>query len=133
VLVNAGESVRVIMQFNDLTDGWPYMYHCHNLLHEDNMMMAQYIVVDPSLGASVMNERDVLDVFPSPTTGSITWQAPFMAHELQLMDALGRVVLQQGGLSTNLGNVDMAALPKGSYVLVLRNGEQRSHTVVVRE
>jgi FtsP/CotA-like multicopper oxidase with cupredoxin domain len=40
----------LIMRFDEPTDGWPFMYHCHNLLHEDNMMMAQYIVVDPNTG-----------------------------------------------------------------------------------
>jgi len=134
VLVDVGEAVRVIMRFDDATSAeWPYMYHCHNLMHEDNMMMAQYIVVDQNVEVSTVNERYALHAFPSPTSGSVTWQAPFMTHELQLMDALGRVVLQQRGLATNRGTIEMAAFPMGSYVLVLRNGEQRSHCVVVRQ
>ncbi|HWG99364.1 MAG TPA: multicopper oxidase domain-containing protein, partial [Pilimelia sp.] len=44
VFVNAAETVRVIARF----DGWPgvYIYHCHNLEHEDHDMMSQFRVLD---------------------------------------------------------------------------------------
>jgi bilirubin oxidase len=47
VMVGAGESVRVITQYRDhLTDpGFPFMYHCHMLSHEDEGMMGQWEVV----------------------------------------------------------------------------------------
>jgi FtsP/CotA-like multicopper oxidase with cupredoxin domain len=44
VLVNPGEGVRVLMQFTDF-EGL-YMYHCHNLEHEDMGMMRNYEVAD---------------------------------------------------------------------------------------
>ncbi len=43
VLVQPGERVRIICQFNDYTG--IYMYHCHLLEHEDNGMMGQFEVV----------------------------------------------------------------------------------------
>jgi len=43
VLVMPGERVRVLMQFTDF-EGL-YMYHCHNLEHEDMGMMRNYEVV----------------------------------------------------------------------------------------
>jgi bilirubin oxidase len=47
VSLNPEELVRLIMQFNDYSDpNLPYMYHCHNLEHEDMGMMAQFVVVD---------------------------------------------------------------------------------------
>lgn len=47
VLVNAGETVRIIMRFEDYADDkYPYMYHCHILEHEDAGMMGQFLVVD---------------------------------------------------------------------------------------
>ncbi len=47
VLVNAGETVRIIMHFEDYADEhYPYMYHCHILEHEDAGMMGQFLVVD---------------------------------------------------------------------------------------
>lgn len=47
VLVNAGETVRIIMRFEDYADEhYPYMYHCHILEHEDAGMMGQFLVVN---------------------------------------------------------------------------------------
>ncbi|MBK6629522.1 MAG: multicopper oxidase domain-containing protein [Flavobacteriales bacterium] len=42
-------SVRVITRFDDFADpDMPYMYHCHLLMHEDEGMMGQFLVVDPN-------------------------------------------------------------------------------------
>ncbi|MFV2001977.1 MAG: multicopper oxidase family protein [Paracoccaceae bacterium] len=46
VLVEPGETVRVIMRFEDYSDpDSPFMYHCHILEHEDAGMMGQFVVV----------------------------------------------------------------------------------------
>ncbi len=46
VLVNPNETVRLLMAFRHYSDGrHPYMYHCHNLEHEDQGMMGQFVVV----------------------------------------------------------------------------------------
>ena len=45
VLVFPDETVRVITKFeNYADDSAPYMYHCHNLEHEDKGMMGQFLV-----------------------------------------------------------------------------------------
>jgi spore coat protein A len=44
VFVNAAETVRVVARFTDWTG--TYIYHCHNLEHEDHDMMSQFRVVD---------------------------------------------------------------------------------------
>jgi len=45
VLVQPKEKVQVITQFTDYADDKePYMFHCHNLEHEDRGMMGQFIV-----------------------------------------------------------------------------------------
>jgi len=42
-----GVRVRLIMAFEDYADpDSPYMYHCHFLRHEDEGMMAQFVVVE---------------------------------------------------------------------------------------
>jgi FtsP/CotA-like multicopper oxidase with cupredoxin domain len=43
VLVHPNETVRVIAQFTGYTGR--YVYHCHNLEHEDHDMMGQFEVV----------------------------------------------------------------------------------------
>ncbi len=42
VIVNHGETVRVIARFEHYTGR--YVFHCHNLEHEDHMMMSQFEV-----------------------------------------------------------------------------------------
>ena len=45
VVVNPDERVRVLLSFTDYSDPYlPYMYHCHNLEHEDTGMMGQFVV-----------------------------------------------------------------------------------------
>lgn len=45
VLVNSRERVRIITRFENYADpASPYMFHCHNLEHEDAGMMGQFIV-----------------------------------------------------------------------------------------
>ncbi len=45
VLINSGERVRVITQFENYADAKsPYMFHCHILEHEDAGMMGQFVV-----------------------------------------------------------------------------------------
>ena len=45
VKVGPGQTVRVLMKFDDYADpNLPYMYHCHILEHEDAGMMGQFVV-----------------------------------------------------------------------------------------
>lgn len=45
VVVNSNERVRLLLGFSDYADpDTPYMYHCHNLEHEDAGMMGQFTV-----------------------------------------------------------------------------------------
>ena len=46
VVVFQNQTVRILVQFDEYTDPvLPYMYHCHNLEHEDAGMMGQFTVV----------------------------------------------------------------------------------------
>jgi FtsP/CotA-like multicopper oxidase with cupredoxin domain len=48
VYVAPRETVRILLKFTDYTDpNWPYMFHCHLLLHEDIGVMGQFVVVKP--------------------------------------------------------------------------------------
>ena len=48
VWIPPGDEARLIMTFRDYaSDQWAYMYHCHLLLHEDQGMMGQFLVVEP--------------------------------------------------------------------------------------
>lgn len=48
VYVAPGQRIRIAVRFSDYTDPtWPYMYHCHLALHEDQGMMGQFLVLAP--------------------------------------------------------------------------------------
>ncbi|MGV0745244.1 multicopper oxidase family protein [Mycolicibacterium sp. XJ870] len=43
-----GQRIRLAIRFSDYTDPtYPYMYHCHLALHEDQGMMGQFLVLAP--------------------------------------------------------------------------------------
>ncbi|MGB3696361.1 MAG: multicopper oxidase domain-containing protein [Gordonia sp. (in: high G+C Gram-positive bacteria)] len=48
-----GSTVRLALRFSDYTDPTlPYMYHCHLMLHEDQGMMGQFLVLAPGQRAA---------------------------------------------------------------------------------
>jgi FtsP/CotA-like multicopper oxidase with cupredoxin domain len=48
VYVAPQQTVRILVRFTEYTDrNWPYMFHCHLLLHEDLGVMGQFVVVEP--------------------------------------------------------------------------------------
>lgn len=52
VYVAPRTTVRIRLEFTDYTNpNWPYMYHCHLLLHEDMGVMGQLVVVKPGQAA----------------------------------------------------------------------------------
>lgn len=133
VLVDAGETVRVIMKFEDLTDGWPFMYHCHNLMHEDNMMMLQYIVVDPSTAIPAGKSTEGVTVYPSPTTGMVTWTSGVDVDHARIMDLMGRTIAEARPMGLRQGQMDLSRRPSGHYVLQLSGSGRISRTIVVHE
>jgi hypothetical protein len=54
------------MRFSDYTDpDHPYMLHCHRLRHEDQGMMAQFVVVEPGQAAGTPPSHSNADARPS--------------------------------------------------------------------
>jgi FtsP/CotA-like multicopper oxidase with cupredoxin domain len=48
VYVAPRTTVKILVKFTDYTNpDWPYMFHCHLLLHEDLGVMGQFVVVKP--------------------------------------------------------------------------------------
>ena len=48
VYLEPHRTYRLLMRFEDYTDpAMPFMYHCHMLLHEDEGMMGQFVVIKP--------------------------------------------------------------------------------------
>ena len=127
VLVDMGEQVRFIMRFDERTDGWPFMYHCHNLMHEDLMLMLQYITEDPSTNVAAVPTTSEVRVFPSPTVDRLQFRSGSPVDRVVVQDVLGREVMAANMRGASQGSLDVATLPSGMYHVLLR-----SHGVVLR-
>ena len=130
VYVPSMGSARVITRFDDFADpDMPYMYHCHLLMHEDEGMMGQFLVVDAN-GI----EEDVADhslrVWPNPVTDrtcNLQWPEVTGPANAVLLDATGRVVFNLTLVTAATGGVlDLPILAAGRYTLRLTAKDGRS-------
>ncbi|MFB9779139.1 multicopper oxidase family protein [Rhodococcus baikonurensis] len=65
-----GSRIRVALQWSEYTDPtFPYMFHCHLLMHEDQGMMGQFLVLEPGQKAAPMQMDMPMDM-PMPSSGS---------------------------------------------------------------
>lgn len=119
VLVDRWEVVKLVMRFDMLSNGWPFMYHCHNLLHEDNMMMLQYIVQDPSLSATEVKGPSNAQLFPVPAADVLRYRWNQVVSDVRLVDAMGRMLMHERVQGGATGEVNVHDLASGTYVLVL--------------
>jgi bilirubin oxidase len=113
--------VRVIMRFEDFADPTvPYMYHCHMLMHEDEGMMGQFTVVDPS---GIREHTDLQPrVWPQPASDviQVQWPRAGAFRQAVLADATGRnVATQQLRPATSSARLAVGDVPPGAYLLIL--------------
>ncbi|HMN05230.1 MAG TPA: multicopper oxidase domain-containing protein [Flavobacteriales bacterium] len=133
VLVDQGEDVKLIATFTEPAGAdFPFMYHCHNLMHEDHMMMLQFSVVDPHTGVNVPQDR-VASLYPSPTTGKVHFRADHAVDRVVVRDAMGRVLLDRRVMPALEGAIDLDAMAAGILLVELHGREGRSLARVVKE
>ncbi|MBL7984153.1 MAG: multicopper oxidase domain-containing protein, partial [Flavobacteriales bacterium] len=139
VFVPSMGSARVITRFDDFADPeMPYMYHCHLLMHEDEGMMGQFLVIDPNAIFEIGAEWDKLQVWPQPfSNGSLNLRAARLNGKLDVLlrDASGRIV-HTGSTSFMAGmtRIHPPSLAPGLYVLEVptRDGQRYSATFIVQ-
>lgn len=96
VLVNPYEQVAVLIKFTQYKG--VYLWHCHNLEHEDDGMMLNYKVVDPiginEENSSVPNDFRLHQNYPNPFNPStkIKFDVPSNAGnvEIKIFDSTGK-------------------------------------------
>jgi bilirubin oxidase len=126
VFVLPNETVRFITKFETFIDTiTPYVYHCHILMHEDDGMMGQFMVVPA--GFTGINETfaqtEKLNIYPNPAEDFITIKlkenTPF---DYRIFDATGRQIQWESNLNSN--NISVSSLPRGVYQIFIRqNGK----------
>ncbi|MBP7513086.1 MAG: multicopper oxidase domain-containing protein [Flavobacteriales bacterium] len=116
-------SARVISRFDDFADPeMPYMYHCHLLMHEDEGMMGQFLVVD-NIGLDEPSTTTLARAWPNPIANGecrVTWPSATGAVQATIVDALGRVCQRTRlGSHTEGSTLPLPGLAPGNYLLRL--------------
>lgn len=124
-----GESVTFVAKFDDYADAsHPYMYHCHYSNHEDDGMMGQFIVVDPSAGLTdVEAELGSYEVYPNPAKDKlfIKLNDPAMeVYYIKLNNSVGKTVLMLPKPVLENG-IDISDYKAGIYFIELIDNATR--------
>jgi blue copper oxidase len=126
ILVEAFSTMRFITQFADFADStMPYMYHCHNLAHEDGGMMGQFIVIDTSSMSVSVATNDLANVsaviYPNPSNGKISISTDKESN-LKVYNSIGQRILSQ---TIYKGETELTLRDKGLLLFVFeQNGKQ---------
>ena len=113
VLVSAQETVRVLVHHSEY-EGM-FLFHCHNLEHEDEGMMQNYVVRGTTGVEEV--ESPSLKVFPNPADSQVTVLSPTGQIEtLTVTNAAGEVVLKRSNVESGTV-VPFDSLPIGVYAV----------------
>lgn len=124
ILVPPGDSLIFITKFEDFADTLvPYMYHCHILMHEDDGMMGQFVVVPSAVGIDEkLIDNELFSVYPNPATDNLNIKMKTSLKDryiLKIYDALGKNVYLTSGESENI-SVDLNGLQNGFYTISLQ-------------
>ncbi len=116
-------NARVITRFDDFADPeMPYMYHCHLLMHEDEGMMGQFLVVD-NIGIHEQRTATPARVWPNPNADGecrVSWPSATGVVQATFTDPLGRIVQRTSLLPGQQENIlHVSGLAPGNYLLRL--------------
>lgn len=139
VLVAPGDSLRFITQFRDFADTIvPYMFHCHILMHEDDGMMGQFLVVPDSatgINKLMLNNNSVI-LYPNPGSETITIRSANidLQHpaEIKMYDALGNCIYSGVHVESEIP-LNVSPYSKGIYCVAIIQNQQRVFKKLVVE
>lgn len=150
VFINPMETIRFITRFEDFAnDPVPYMYHCHMLTHEDDGMMGQFIVTDPSVGIEDEENINLVksfllkSVYPNPfnPTTNIEYQINEPSEiNLSIYNMRGDLVIELLNSYHNSGNYNAVwngrnfkgqIVPSGTYVVRLSSNENSDNIKIM--
>ena len=128
VMIESQETVRLIARYETFADSMmPYMFHCHILMHEDDGMMGQFLVMPESTTSikhDVRNQAEI-EVFPNPVGENLQIKLPVFSSdknpEYQIINTIGQVVDRQ--ILNQAGTISTRSLPGGLFqIRVLTEG-----------
>lgn len=134
VLVHSMESVKLSMRFETYSnDTIPYMYHCHNLAHEDMGMMLAFAVIDTS---SVSSVQEINGQAFSVVYTDYEWM---IRHDLEgkitveVMDITGRIIsIFKFSDNKEAIQIPHQSLAHGAYLIRIRHSSAISTLKTVK-
>jgi blue copper oxidase len=126
VMVAPNETVRFITKFEDFADTtMPYMYHCHILMHEDDGMMGQFVVVPNATGINETIQQNNISVYPNPVSDLLSIQLASMENtKISVINVLGQSIFsQQISPSKNSFQLSTTQWNNGIYFITVQNGK----------
>lgn len=123
ILVPPMENVRFITKFEHHANSKiPYMYHCHMLIHEDDGMMGQFVVVDKNNSLEVIHSDNSMMAFPNPCSDLINFDTSDSTDKILKIDVFntcGEKVVSVSGNKTGTQTISLGYLNKGTYIAVV--------------
>lgn len=124
ILLSPNEEARIIVRFADFADSlMPYMYHCHILTHEDEGMMAQFVVM-PLISNTKGDLRNFeTAVFPNPAGSYLQLKSPrsYKATTVEIRNVMGSLIRSIPYPDIDVIFID--DLKPGFYMLSFSDGE----------
>lgn len=130
-----GDSISFIAKFDDHWDPViPYMYHCHNLFHEDGGMMGQFVVFESATNVDDPYIDDGFSarfqLYPNPAKDRITLTAKDLPGErlshLKVRDVFGKELFRLDvSPSSNEVDLQLNGLTPGFYLLEIQSKDGR--------
>ena len=124
IMVPPMEIVKFITKFEDFADSTtPYVYHCHILMHEDDGMMGQFLVMPPgSLDVQSIIAESGISIYPNPATDQLTIKVEEYTkgefYEIQVKDLFGRVIYEIDTKATAV-TINTSAWNRGLYLITI--------------
>jgi blue copper oxidase len=139
VLVQPNETVRIIMKFTDFVDSViPYMYHCHILMHEDDGMMGQFVIM-PQGWSGINNPVapfTTFQAYPNPAKDWLNINAENKtasgSMEINISDALGREVYSNSFTEKNI-RINTSQWNKGFYTITTKQNNNYNYKKLIIE
>lgn len=139
VMVAPQETVRFITKFEDFANAsMPYMYHCHILMHEDDGMMGQFVVVPNSTGVIEPKVTGNISVYPNPISSNeitVTLENSIVTNAtVYISNIIGQEFIHSVIPADNsLLKVDVSVLPVGNYFLKIVFGNQTAVAKIFKQ
>jgi bilirubin oxidase len=121
------ENATFIAKFDDYADPiHPFMYHCHFSNHEDDGMMGQFVVNNPSSIIENMPDESQYTLFPNPASDVIFIDnTGIEIYYITIINSVGKSVMMLPQPEIHKG-ISIAHLPKGMYYMQIMDAATKT-------